>query len=312
MSIQHYIKEIGRGKEGARSLSREQACDLMGQILDQKITDLELGAFCLAMRIKGETAQEMAGFLDAAHARLKFFESTLMDKPVLIIPTYNGARRLPVLTPLLGILLAKEGFSVLMHGSTNDNGRISSYSVLKQLGYTAASDSFSLKPGELTFCPTQLISPPLQKLLDVRRIIGLRNSAHSLVKLLIPVKASSPITASPVLITSYTHPEYCVSMRSTLSLTKSNALILRGCEGEPVADARRSPQYTALVNGDLLFEKEAQRGSVAGINSLSQELTSSSVTNYTLQLLDGKLPIPNSIFEQIELIKQVAYASKAN
>ena len=101
-------------------------------------------------------------------------------------------------------------------------------------------------------------------------------------------------------------------MRSTLSLTKSNALILRGCEGEPVADARRSPQYTALVNGDLLFEKEAQRGSVAGINSLSQELTSSSVTNYTLQLLDGKLPIPKSIFEQIELIKQVAYASKAS
>ena len=34
------------------------------------MTDLEIGGFCLAMRIKGETPDEMAGFLDATHQRL--------------------------------------------------------------------------------------------------------------------------------------------------------------------------------------------------------------------------------------------------
>jgi anthranilate phosphoribosyltransferase len=68
-----YIKEIGRGKDGARALSREQAADLFGQVLDGAVTELEIGAFCLAMRIKGETAQEMAGFLDATHQRLRPF-----------------------------------------------------------------------------------------------------------------------------------------------------------------------------------------------------------------------------------------------
>lgn len=29
MSIGHYIKEIGRGKDGARSLNREQAADML-------------------------------------------------------------------------------------------------------------------------------------------------------------------------------------------------------------------------------------------------------------------------------------------
>jgi len=53
MSISHYIKEIGRGKEGARHLNTEQACDLMGRILGGQVSDLELGAFCIAMRIKG-------------------------------------------------------------------------------------------------------------------------------------------------------------------------------------------------------------------------------------------------------------------
>ena len=70
MGISQYIKEIGRGKEGARSLTRDQAADLMGQLLDGHVSDLETGAFCLAMRIKGETPEEMAGFLDATHARL--------------------------------------------------------------------------------------------------------------------------------------------------------------------------------------------------------------------------------------------------
>jgi anthranilate phosphoribosyltransferase len=70
MGISQYIKEIGRGKQGARSLGREQAKDLFGQVLDGAVTDLEVGAFCLSMRIKGETPEEMAGFMDATYARL--------------------------------------------------------------------------------------------------------------------------------------------------------------------------------------------------------------------------------------------------
>ena len=57
MSISHYIKEIGRGKDGARPLSRAQSADLLGQVLDGQVTDLEIGGFCLAMRIKGETPE---------------------------------------------------------------------------------------------------------------------------------------------------------------------------------------------------------------------------------------------------------------
>ena len=70
MGISHYIKEIGRGARGAKALDRAQAADLFGQVLDGQVTDLEIGAFCVAMRIKGETAEEMCGLLDAVHARI--------------------------------------------------------------------------------------------------------------------------------------------------------------------------------------------------------------------------------------------------
>src|SRR6187431_1098291 len=128
MGISQYIKEIGRGKQGARSLGREQAKDLFGQVLDGVVTDLEVGAFCLSMRIKGETADEMAGFLDATYTRLNPIPSS--GKPVVVLPSYNGARKLPVLTPLLALLIAREGLPVLVHGAATESARMLSSSVL--------------------------------------------------------------------------------------------------------------------------------------------------------------------------------------
>ena len=131
MGIGIYIKEIGRGKDGARSLTRLQAADLLGQVLDGAVTDLEVGAFCLAMRIKGETPEEMAGFLDATHQRLARFPDT--GRPTVVLPSYNGARKLPVLTPLLALLLAREGLSVLVHGTATESQRVLSSDVLAAL-----------------------------------------------------------------------------------------------------------------------------------------------------------------------------------
>ena len=89
MSIAHYIKEIGRGKEGARSLTAAQAHDLMSQLLDGRLSDLEIGAFALAMRIKGETVEELRGFVDAARERCLPIDA---DGPTVVLPSYNGAR----------------------------------------------------------------------------------------------------------------------------------------------------------------------------------------------------------------------------
>ena len=136
MGIGAYIREIGRGKDGARPLDRAQAADLFGQVLDGGLSDLEVGAFCLAMRIKGETAQEMAGFLDATHARMHAIPAGADDAPpTIVIPSYNGARKLPVLTPLLALLLARAGLPVLVHGAATEDKRVFSGAVFAALGY---------------------------------------------------------------------------------------------------------------------------------------------------------------------------------
>jgi len=294
MSISHYIKDIGRGRDGARALDRAQAADLMGQILDGHVTDLELGAFCIAMRIKGETDQEMAGFLDATHARLQHISAT---GPVVVLPSYNGARKLPVLTPLLAHLLAREGLAVVMHGTATESTRITSQEVLSAMGVTALSQARAVAAGEVVFAPTEVLNPNLKRLLDVRRVVGLRNPAHSLVKLMNPTTE-----ANALLISSYTHPEYAISMAATLELAGARALLLRGTEGEVVADARRTPQMAAFVRGTRTALVEAQAGSLIKLPDLPTDIDAASTARYTQAVLQGELPVPAPLAAQVQAV----------
>ncbi len=294
MSIGHYIKEIGRGKDGARSLNREQAADMLGQILDGSVTDLEIGAFCIAMRIKGETAEEAAGFLDALHQRITPIPAK--DKPVIVIPSYNGARKLPVLTPLLAFLLAREGLPVLIHGTETEERRVSTQRVLAELDIPVN--------GMVSFVPTAVLSQGLQRLLDVRRTLNLRNTAHSLVKLMNPVQGKS------LLVTSYTHPEYAVSMAQTLELMGANALLLRGTEGESVADPRRTPRMQGFIGGravELQTLQEGTLGSLPELPCLEPEQTA----RYIREVLDGTRPVPHPIAQQVAHIMHLNHQLNA-
>jgi len=300
MGISHYIKEIGRGKDGARSLSREQAADLLGQVLDGAVTDLEVGAFCLAMRIKGETPQEMAGFLDATHQRLHRFPA-LPDNSVctVVLPSYNGARKLPVLTPLLALLLAREGLAVLVHGTATESTRVLSSDVLLALNTPALTAVAPIEAGSVVFAPTELLSPGLKRLLDVRRLVGLRNPAHSLVKLM------NPCLGKALVVSSYTHPEYAVSMAQTLALMQANALLLRGTEGEVVADARRMPPMDGYLHGLRIELQQAQTGTLASLPNLPKAIDAASTAAYIESVLSGEEPVPAPITRQVEHILQL-------
>jgi anthranilate phosphoribosyltransferase len=293
MGIGHYIKDIGRGKDGARALGREQAADLMGQILDQQVSDLELGAFCLAMRIKGETPEEMAGFLDATHARLKKVHTG--QAPTVVLPSYNGARKLPVLTPLLALLLAREGVAVVVHGTATEDKRVSSQAVLAELGVTACSASAQVTTKEVVLVPTGALNTGLEKLLAVRRVVGLRNPGHSLVKLM------NPCDGPALVVGSYTHPEYLQSMSATFALTGQHALLLRGTEGEPVADARRTPAMDVFKGGQTQRVQAQQEGPLAQVPDLPGT-DAGATAAYIQRVLRGELPVPAPLALQVQHI----------
>ena len=303
MSISSYIKIIGRAAPGAQPLSREQAADLMGQVLDGSCTDLEIGAFCVAMRIKGETPEEMAGFLDAVHARMNRLPAS--DRPVVVLPSYNGARRLPVLTPLLALMLARKGLPVLLHGASTEDGRVTSRDVLAQLGIGTHTPAERIASGRVHVVPTERLLPGLKRLLDARRAIGLRNTGHALVKMM------NPIVGPALVVTSYTHPEYAASMATTFDLFDTAALLLRGTEGEPVADARRTPRMVLVNDGVAQCVQEAQVGPLTTLPRVPTIIDAATTADFTRAVMEGRLPAPAPITLQVEHIVRACKALEA-
>jgi anthranilate phosphoribosyltransferase len=297
MSIASYLREIGRGAQGARSLRLEQAHDLFAQVLDARVSALEIGAFVLAMRMKGESIDELLGFARALRQRLQPLAS---ERPVIAIASYNGARRLPNLVPLLALLLARAGARVLVHGPLTEPGRVTTAQVFEALGMPpatsaqAAADAWA-KHG-CAFVPTALLSPALEQLLQVRRVVGVRNSGHTMAKLLDPVQGAPCLR-----VVSHTHPEFGLLMAAFAEREPAHMALLRGTEGEAVADARRTPRQQIWLAGvgqaDLGCETEP--GPLQALPQLPA-IDAAATAAWIDAALQGRQPVPAPIAGQAE------------
>lgn len=301
MSISQYIKEIGRGKEGARSLNTEQAHDLMSQVLDGQVTDLELGAFAMAMRIKGETVEETTGFLQATTERCIPIAT---QRPAVVLPSYNGARKLPNLTSLLALLLAQEDIPVLVHGMPEDPGRVTTAEIFHDLGLPIARDAEDVAAAwqrrEPVYIRTDVLCPPLARLLDARWTIGLRNSGHTVAKLLDPCAAGTALR-----VVNYTHPEYGTMLTEFLQHTIANAMLMRGTEGEPVADPRRMPRLEVFIDGFLRADLNvaAHDGVLRELPVLPRTCDAATTAMYIQSVISGEKPAPAPLVQQVDSLR---------
>ena len=65
-SFAEFIKILGKGKKGSRPLSQDEAYRAMKMILADQVEPIQLGAFLMLMRVKEETPEELAGFVQAS------------------------------------------------------------------------------------------------------------------------------------------------------------------------------------------------------------------------------------------------------
>jgi anthranilate phosphoribosyltransferase len=304
-----FIKEIGRGVKGARSMPRADAALLYGAMLDGRVSDLELGAILLALRIKGESVDEIAGFMDAARQSFAPLPAPPGEYAPVLIPSYNGARKLANLTPLLALLLAREGVPVLVHGVQQDPGRVTTAEIFAELGIAPCGstadmlDAFDRR--QPCFMPIGLLAPKLARQLELRRILGVRNSAHTLVKIL------QPFDGPALRLVSYTHPEYLAMLTGYFSgaapLDAGDAFLMRGTEGETVANANRAQEINWFHAGvkTLLVERDAPTDELA---PAPEGRDAAATAEWIARALAGKQPVPAPIAAQAAHCVQVARA----
>lgn len=297
MEYAQYIKELGRGASGSRSLGSDDARRLYGAMLDGGVPDLELGAIVVALRVKGESLDEMLGFMGAVSERTHQLDVPHGRVRPVILPTYNGARRDANLTPLLALLLQRFGIPVLVHGLLEGFGRVSSGLIFRELGImpstTTTQAQSQLESDGLAFLPINALCPGIHDLLSLRARMGIRNSAHSLVKLI------DPFHGEGVVIAAATHPDFIKLMREILQGRGQRGIVLRGTEGEPFANPKRRPRLEYVHDGaaDVLFE--AEHDSLRAIPHLPDATDPVSTARWIRRVVDHQLPLPKPLANQL-------------
>jgi len=300
MDAQEYIREIGRGGEGARGLSYETATRLFEAMFGGGLADVELGAILIALRMKGESLDEIRAGLDVLEPLLR---PVPVDpgRPAVSIPTYHGARHSANLVPLLAGLLADAGVQVVVHGVTADPQRTTTAEIMQAMGLcpSDAPDQaeIAIARGNPAFVPVSALSPRLGALLDLRRQLGVRNVGHTLARLM--NATSSP---SCLRIASVAHPESDLLQRAYFSVTGRPALVLRGSEGEAVASTRRSAQIDWIHDGRIETLLPAQAGPLRDLPALPDPHDTPATARWIQSVLAGERPVPEQIERQVDAV----------
>jgi anthranilate phosphoribosyltransferase len=291
-----YLKEIARGPNTSRDLSRQQARELFAAIFAGEVADVALGAVLIALRMKGETVEELAGMMEALAGHLIPIRMPARRALPLVIPTYNGARKLPNLLPLLAMKVAREGIPVLLHGAFHEPGRVTAFQVLERLGIPAARTigeiERALEERHLAAAPLALVSPALARVLDARIRTGVRSAAHTLAKLLLPggVAPAAACRLIPV-----THPDFLKLLRAYFAIAPGDALLMRGLEGEAVVRLHSPQPIEAMGEGPEPVEHriEASDGEPQ-LPARDAEATA----QWTREVLEGKIAAPLALSAQ--------------
>ncbi len=247
-----FVRILGKGKKGSRPLTRDEAYRAMRMIMADEVEPIQLGAFLMLMRIKEETAEELAGFVQAARESFNTPEThTIVD---LDWSSYAGKRRHLPWFILSTLLLAENGTRIFMHGAGGHTaGRIYTHNVLKFLGHECAStleeSAQQINDNNFSYLSLQHFCPKLYDMINLRPLMGLRSPVHTLVRLLNPLNATHSIQG-------IFHPSYRqVHQKAALLLNQSSMAVLKGEGGE----TERNPDMDCLVqsvkHGELIDEQ---------------------------------------------------------
>lgn len=265
-----FVRILGKGKRGARDLTREEAREAFSMLLDERIEDVQLGAFLMLLRHKEETAEEMAGFTEAVRNHIQ--------APAIAVdidwPTYAGKKRHLPWYLLAAKALAASGVRILMHGAgAHTAGRLYTEQLLAPLNIAQCRDwqdvELALQRDNLAFIPLSAWMPALQRMIDLRSLLGLRSPVHSLARQLNPLKAGCSLQ-------SIFHPNYQFIHREAALLLGDHALIIKGEGGEIEVNPDSDCLLLAAENGepwDETWEKCSQQRHVKP-QSLDPELLS--------------------------------------
>lgn len=225
MTLAPFVQIVARGKGRARAMTVQEAQEAMALILQGNAAPEAVGALLMVMRLRGETAEEIAGFTAALRAHV----AGTLPKADLDWPSYAAGRsRGAPLFLLAARLVGQAGYLVSMHGWNSH-----------QSATASVREAIDLAGPNVTYSRLETLSPAAFSLLNLRDTFGLRSCFNTVLRMWNP-------SGAPATVQGVFHPSYRSLQAQAAALLGQNDLsIIKGGGGE----FERHPSKDTVVYG---------------------------------------------------------------
>lgn len=247
-----YIKLVGRGEKGRRPLTQNEARDALTLYLDGKAELLQLATLLMLQRVRCETSEEAAGYIQALRSRIDpAWQALDVD---VDWPCFAGKRRQPPWLLLAAKLLAQNGIRIMLSGhKAVDAVKYQVESACPSLGIRQASTPDEarqvLATDNICYIPLSSYCEPLVDLLALRNQVGLRTPLNTVARSLNPTSAQFGIHG-------IFHQGYEQLHAEAAQLVGDlNMVAFKGEGGESERSPRTACRVAGVRNGEVYQEE---------------------------------------------------------
>ncbi|GAB2543610.1 anthranilate phosphoribosyltransferase [Gracilibacillus alcaliphilus] len=188
--MQQWIKEVARGKKGAKDLSYQETKEVANIIVSNQATSAQIAAYLVGARIKMESSEELLAFIHTLtqHAEHLPLPEEVQRRTIDFAGPYNGRHSFAATIPV-SLLLAEQGVPVFIAASDTLPPKYgtSLKAIFHELGIATNSDSQTAAAQMLNhqfgFADTEQYCSVLARLRSLREEIGVRTLFNTVEKL---------------------------------------------------------------------------------------------------------------------------------
>jgi len=212
-----------------QSLSEAQARAVMDEIMDEAVTPAQFGALVTALRLKGETVDEVVGFASAMRDRAVGVRADGVGMVIDTCGTGGDGKSTFNVSTAAAIVVAAAGYAVAKHGNRAASSRCGSADVLEALGVRISQTSEQVTAGleriGIAFMLAPLYHPATRFAVGPRREIGIRTVFNILGPLTNPARVKGQVLG-------VADPSIAPLMAAALGrMGVRHAMVVSGCEG---------------------------------------------------------------------------------
>lgn len=217
--------------ERHESLSRDEASQLLAHILDVDDfgSEIRVAALLGALGSRGETVEELAGFVDTLRARSTPIPLDAATRERLVDTCGTGGDLSGTfnISTAAALVAAAAGAFVAKHGNRAVTSRCGSADVLEALGipvdHSPASAARSLTEHRFAFLPAPALQPAMRAVMPIRRALGVRTAFNILGPMTNPAGARAQVMGV------YADHLVEIAAETLARLDTRHAFVVHGC-----------------------------------------------------------------------------------